>query len=149
NRHCHRSLRPAAQPTSIFFYLDETFNFDIPELPVKCESVYRRERTNDELQNGSRSLQAQPGLGGVGEFHVATRCYHSVSFFRGIFFLLLRWYARALIKLLDRLGIAARPQWLTKLGGFGQKRDATKRMEEPGSLDFWILTDQGELELPE
>jgi len=127
----------------------ETFNFDIPRAPVEWESGYGREKKLEKPSNGSRQIQSQSGLGGVGAFQGATRYYHGFSFFRGIFFLLLRWFACGFSKLLDQVGVRARPQWLNKLAGTGRKGVPARNKEQPASLDFWILTDEGELELPE
>ncbi|KAL2011004.1 hypothetical protein VTN00DRAFT_3722 [Thermoascus crustaceus] len=131
------------------FEAGEVFSFDIPRAPVEWESGYGREKKLQKPSNGSRQMQSQSSLGGVGAFQGATRCYHGFSFFRGIFFLLLRWFACGFIKILDRVGISARPQWLNKLTGAGRKGVPARSKEQPASLDFWILTDEGELELPE
>jgi hypothetical protein len=131
------------------FETGDTFNFDIPQRPDEWESGYGREKKIEKPSNSSRPVHSQSSLGGVGAFQGATRCYHGFSFFRSIFSLLLRWFALGLSKLLDRVGISARPRWLSKLIGAGRKGTKARTREQPASLDFWILTDEGELELPE
>ncbi|OJJ37682.1 hypothetical protein ASPWEDRAFT_39416 [Aspergillus wentii DTO 134E9] len=123
-------------------------NFDIPEAPVEWETGYGKEKKIEKPKPGSRSVRSQTDPGGVGAFRGAARCYHGFTFFRGIFYLLLRWAAHGLNKVLDRFGISARPQWLKKIAGARRKAQARNEGQaEP--LDFWILTDDGELELPE
>ncbi|KAL1987867.1 hypothetical protein VTN96DRAFT_2270 [Rasamsonia emersonii] len=138
-----------AESVNAQFEAGDTFSFDIPQRSDEWESGYGREKKLEKPSNSSRPIHSQSGLGGVGAFQGATRCYHGFSFFKGIFFLLLRWFALGLSKLLDRVGITARPRWLSKLIGAGRKATKPRTKEQPASLDFWILTDEGELELPE
>lgn len=138
-----------AESINTQFEPGDTFSFDIPQRSDEWESGYGREKKLEKPSNSSRPIHSQSGLGGVGAFQGATRCYHGFSFFKGIFFLLLRWFALGLSKLLDRVGISARPRWLSKLIGAGRKGTKIRTKEQPPSLDFWILTDEGELELPE
>ncbi|OXV10169.1 hypothetical protein Egran_02074 [Elaphomyces granulatus] len=126
----------------------ELLTFDLPERPEEWESGYRREKKIEKPSNASRPVQSQPGLGGVGAFQGAARCYIVFSFFRNIFSLLLRWFARGLSILLDRAGITFRPLWFSKFIGADGKGVQSKAKQPPPSLDFWILTDEGELELP-
>lgn len=127
----------------------ETFEFKIPEVPAQWETGYGREKKIEKQANGSRPARSQSSLGGVGAFQGATRGYHVVSFFRSIFHLIVRWVTYGLSKLLDRVGISARPQWLKKLIGTPRKSTHLRRTDQQASLDFWILTDEGELELPD
>ncbi|KAE8152916.1 hypothetical protein BDV25DRAFT_150392 [Aspergillus avenaceus] len=127
----------------------DAMDFDIPEAASEWESGYGRERKIEKPKNGARSVrtQADPGSG-VGAFRGMVRCYHGFAFFRGIFYLLTRWGAHGLDKLLSKLGISARPQWLKAMLGPRKKGGQKPDRKERGSLDFWILTDAGELELP-
>ncbi|KAK2736437.1 hypothetical protein FQN55_001613 [Onygenales sp. PD_40] len=145
NQGRHNTSQPIGFPSGV----NEPFHFDLPERPAEWESGYGREKKFEKQQRGARSIEKQTTFGGVGAFQGASRCYHGFTFFRGIFLLLLGWVAFWVIRMLEMVGIAARPQWLTKLGGAGRKGSAAKKTRKPGSLDFWILTDQGELELPE
>lgn len=125
------------------------FNFDVPIAQAEnWESGYGREQKIDRLKSAYRS-HPQSSLGGVGAFHGASRCYQGFAFFRGIFYVISRWIVLGLNKLMDRLGITFRPQWMIRLIGTNKRRKGAKIKEQPASLDFWILTDDGELELPE
>lgn len=119
-------------------------NFELPEVPDEWKSGYGREKKTDKANAARTAARSQQDPTGIGLFRGAARCYHGLAFFRGIFFLLLRWLGHALNRLLDSCGITARPQWLKAIGG---SRKKTQKMRQP--LDFWILTDEGELELPE
>ncbi|KAK2754794.1 hypothetical protein FQN54_006687 [Arachnomyces sp. PD_36] len=128
----------------------ESFNFELPERQVEWESGYGREKKVERLTSTSRSMQPHAaGLSGVGALQGATRCYQGFTFFRGIFFLLAKWLAVAVNKILDGVGITFRPRWFTKLVGSNRKPLVTNRRDQPPRLDFWILTDDGQLELPE
>ncbi|KGY15189.1 hypothetical protein PABG_11975 [Paracoccidioides brasiliensis Pb03] len=147
NNNANRTHIP--QPMEFPSGVNETFSFDIPERTTEWESGYGRENKFEKQRKGARSIEKQSAFGGVGAFQGASRCYHGFTFFRGIFFLLVGWVAFWMLRSLELVGIAARPQWLTKLGGAGRKAATGKRTQEPNSLDFWILTDEGDLELPE
>ncbi|PGH08095.1 hypothetical protein AJ79_06095 [Helicocarpus griseus UAMH5409] len=149
NNNASAAQYPGPRPVGLSSGINEAFSFDIPERATEWESGYGREKKFEKQKKGSRSIEKQTAFGGVGAFQGASRCYHGFTFFRGIFFLLAGWIAFWFIRSLDFLGVTARPRWLTKLGGIGRTGAAGKRRDQPSSLDFWILTDQGELELPE
>ncbi|RHZ60051.1 hypothetical protein CDV55_106516 [Aspergillus turcosus] len=140
---------PGAYNRDVPFTGVEPITFDISEPSAEWESGYGKEKQIEKPKGGSRSVRSQTDPGGVGAFRGATRCYHGFSFFRGIFYLILKWMAYGFDRVLDRIGITARPQWLKILLGSRrralQERNSNNRTE---SLDFWILTDEGELELP-
>lgn len=124
-------------------------DFDIPEAPSEWQSGYGREKKIEKSRNGSRAARAQTDLSGVGAFRGVVRCYHGFAFFRGIFYLLLRWIAYGLDRLLDKMGINARPQWFKAMIGTRTRTATTKGVDRRAeTLDFWILTEDGELELP-
>lgn len=137
-----------AEPINQSFEAGELLTFDFPERPEEWESGYRHEKKIEKPSNASRPVQSQPGLGGVGAFQGAARCYIVFSFFRNIFSLLLRWSARGSSMLLDRAGITLRPAWFSKFIGVNGKDVQSNTKQLLPSLDFWILTDEGELELP-
>jgi Zinc finger, C3HC4 type (RING finger) len=125
------------------------FNFDMPPTHAEnWESGYGREQKIEKLKSAHRS-HSQANLGGVGALHGASRCYQGFAFLRGIFYLIARWVALGLNKILDRLGITFRPRWMVRLIGSNKRRKRANMTEKQASLDFWILTDDGELELPE
>ncbi|KAJ5690756.1 hypothetical protein N7462_005148 [Penicillium macrosclerotiorum] len=124
-------------------------SFDLPEQLETWESGYGREKKIEKPKNGSRAARPQAELGGVGAVRASVRLWHGLSFFRAIFWLILRWTAFGFSRVLDRLGINYRPQWLKRLSRKRKDKAALKKTLPSGSVDFWVLTDDGELELPE
>ncbi|QKX58133.1 uncharacterized protein TRUGW13939_05254 [Talaromyces rugulosus] len=144
-------VRPSMWAESSTAHLENPtiLNFDISSKSDHWESGYKREQKIEKLAHNSRPVHSQGSLGGVGAFQGATRCYHGFSFFRGIFYLISRWLLVGLSKVLNRLGITTRPQWMIRFIGSNKRRKRSRAREAPASLDFWILTEDGELELPE
>jgi hypothetical protein len=142
------SLNPVNRPSDVPFGGGESVDFDIPEASSEWESGYGREKKIERPKNGSRSVRTQTDSGGVGAFRGMVRCYHGFAFFRGIFYLLLRWTAYGLDKLLNKIGIGARPQWLKTIVRPRKSGPQKRKNKQTESLDFWILTDAGELMLP-
>ncbi|KAE8377011.1 hypothetical protein BDV26DRAFT_264493 [Aspergillus bertholletiae] len=144
-----RPLRgPVSRTSDVPFGGGEFVDFDIPEAPSDWESGYGREQKIEKPKNGARSLRTQTDQGGVGAFRGMVRCYHGFAFFRGIFYLLVRWTAFGLDKLLSKLRISARPQWLKTIVRPRKNRPQEPKNKKAESLDFWILTEAGELVLP-
>lgn len=126
----------------------EDFAFDFEE-PLNWESGYAREKKIEKVHEGPRTVQPHGRNGGVGALQRSSRTYLVFAFFRGIFLLMVRWWAMGFNKMLDRMGITVRPRWLTRLAGRSGKSSTPKVKQDPDTLDFWILTDEGQLELPE
>ena len=124
-------------------------SFDIPIQPGTWESGYKREKKIEKPKNGSRPVRSQAELGGVGAVRSSVRLWHVISFFRSIFWLIMRWTLYGFSRLLDRMGISTRPQWLKRLSRSRKDRADAVRESSSEPLDFWILTEDGELELPE
>ncbi|KAJ5159502.1 uncharacterized protein N7482_006506 [Penicillium canariense] len=125
-------------------------SFDLPEQSHAWESGYNREKKIEKPKNGARQVRPQAELGGVGAVRTSVRLWHGLSFVRAISLLILRWIAYGFSRILDRLGISARPVWLKRLSGTHKdKAVRKKKASRSGSVDFWVLTDDGELELPE
>ncbi|KAL4961751.1 putative ubiquitin-protein ligase (Asi3) [Aspergillus stella-maris] len=122
--------------------------FEIQEAPSEWESGYGREKKIEKPKSKSRTSRYQSNPGGVGAFRGLFRCYQGLTFFRAIFYIMFKWLAFASDRALTSIGINARPRWFK---GFVRKKETQeasgKMMAE--SLDFWMLTDEGELELPE
>lgn len=137
------------QPETRAFMTGDSFSFDLPEKPAEWESGYTRERKVDKPNNGARPVRSPTDPGGVGAFRGAWRMYHGFSFFRAIFHLLVRWVAYGFNSLLDGLGIQTRPQWLKTMARSHKRGSQTNEEDTIKPLDFWILTDEGDLELPE
>lgn len=123
--------------------------FELPEQSATWESGYRREKKIEKPKNGARQMRPQAELGGVGAVRASVRLWHGVSFIRSIFWLIVQWIAYGFSRALDRLGVGYRPQWLKRLAGSDKEKRSSGKVSPPSSLDFWILTDEGELELPE
>ncbi|KAJ5515956.1 hypothetical protein N7527_007516 [Penicillium freii] len=124
-------------------------SFDMPE-QAAWESGYNREKKIEKPQSGTRAVQSRAELGGVGAVRVSIRLWHVLSFFRAISLIMLRWAAYGLNNVLDRLGISARPMWLKRIVGHrGKKKSNIDNTNPSQPLDFWILSENGELELPD
>ncbi|CAG7951754.1 unnamed protein product [Penicillium olsonii] len=124
-------------------------NFDVPEHSGSWETGYNRERKIDKQSDGPRDVRADSMLGGVGAVRVSIRLIHVFAFFRAICLLVLRWSAYGFSTALDRLGITARPLWLKRLIGHRRQPPGSDKEPLKQPLDFWILSDNGNLELPE
>lgn len=131
------------------FEADGFTGFVIAEEPSAWESGYSKEKTIEKPKNGARFMRPQDGHEGVGALRGAVRLYHGFSFFRAIFMLMVRGTVYTLSMVLDQLGISARPQWFKRLCGSRQARSEGREIPRSESLDFWILRDDGVLELPE
>ncbi|CAI7675912.1 unnamed protein product [Penicillium pancosmium] len=122
--------------------------FDLPMQSTSWESGYKREKKPEKPKNGTRQMRPHAEIGGVGAVQASLRLWHVMSFFRSIFWLIVRWIAYGANRALDRLGIRARPQWLKRFSR-NQQDKAGSRSDTPPGLDFWILSEKGELELPD
>ena len=118
------------------------------------ERKLERDKETGALGEDSVMLYPNPRPGGVGALQRTTRFYLIFIYMRGIYFLIAGWIAYGLGVLLDRLGIMSRPRWLRSIVGKSLKRAAMKKSSKgkdgqmPDSLDFWLLTDEGELTTP-
>ncbi|EER27025.1 hypothetical protein CPC735_023610 [Coccidioides posadasii C735 delta SOWgp] len=131
------------------FEADDGLDFKIPDGNSEWQTGYSQEKKFEKRRRGARSVKNETSLGSVGAFQGPARFHHGFTFLKGIFFLLVGWIAFGLVRLLERVGIVNRPQWLIKLAGTARKAAGTKRTIHQRSLDFWILTDEGVLQLPE
>ncbi|KAL5341180.1 hypothetical protein BJX70DRAFT_76776 [Aspergillus crustosus] len=127
----------------------EPLSFKVKDASARWESGYGREKKIEKPKGKSRTPWYQTNPGGIGAFRGLARCYQGVALFRAIFYLLFKWIMLVFDKALARIGINARPQWFR--GIIGPKRKtgqdkSGKSIAEP--LDFWMLTEEGELELP-
>ena len=113
---------------------------------------YARERKMQKLQSGKQSKLRVPG-DGVGAVERTGRWLLAYEFIRGIFWLICGWLAMGAGKILEKAGIHWRPRWLRKL--LRQKKIHTEaRGPAPpapaeNSLEFWLLSDDGVLSLPD
>ncbi|KAL4943759.1 hypothetical protein BDV06DRAFT_129408 [Aspergillus oleicola] len=144
-----RSLqRPLSVSTSDqHFESGDPSIFEVQEASTEWESGYGREKKIQKPKSKSRTSRYQSNPGGVGAFRGLFRCYQGLTFFRAIFYILFKWVAFASDRALTSIGINARPRWFKGIVRKNATQDTSgKVMTE--SLDFWMLTDEGELELP-
>lgn len=123
-------------------------SFDMLAQRAAWESGYSREKKIEKPKNTSRAVRPEAMLGGVGAVRASVRLWHGISFIRSIGWLILRWNAYTFSRLLDGMGIKARPRWLKRLSRSRKEREEAGEDSLSESLDFWILTEDGELELP-
>ena len=113
-------------------------------------SGYGRERTTKTLRK-SQAGNSKYTSDGVGAFQRGGRYIHAWDFLVGIFWLALGWTALGLKKFLTRLGVRRTPAWMqglireVKVPTISQRLG--KGVEPP--IDFWVLSDDGVLSLPE
>lgn len=137
-----------AQPLRILTEAEEDFNtFKHPQQLDHWETGYGVEKKL-EKRAGAQSTKPESSFGGVGAFSGPTRAYLGFAFFRSIFFLIAGWLAFGVSRLLECVGIAT-PHWLAILAGNSGKGHGNGDANESRLLDFWILTDEGELRLPQ
>ncbi len=97
-----------------------------------------------------RIADSRAGNDGIGHMQRGGRYLMAAHFFRGIFRLWVNWLKLAINAILDKVGVAWRPQWLRRPKREIQDRqNGSERRAAPEYLDFWILSDDGLLELPE
>ena len=89
---------------------------------------------------------------GVGHMQRGGRYLIAAKFFRGIFWLFVSWNKVIINRLMDRLRISWRPIWLRlpkRKEGLQVGNGNGKRSRQQETIDFWILSDEGVLSLPE
>ena len=113
-------------------------------------SGYGRERTTKTLRK-SQFGNSKYASDGVGAFQRGGRYIHAWDFLVGIFSLAIGWTALGLQKFLTHLGVRRTPAWVLGLIREVRAPSISKRAEKGGEqpIDFWILSDDGVLSLPE
>lgn len=93
---------------------------------------------------------SRPRGDGVGHMQRGGRYLMAMRLFRGIFWLIVNWSRLIANKVLDKAGIARRPQWLNlpKSNETSPQNGDSGRCQ-PETLDFWLLSDDDTLSLPE
>ena len=109
---------------------------------------YARERSTKALKvKNHRSVRENDGVGA----HLrGARFMLAYNFFAGIFWLVIGWSAIFLFRALALFGIRRRPQWLSSLlvDPPLTAKAPPNQDSSPRELEFWILSDNGELALP-
>ena len=106
--------------------------------------------TTDKFGSGFANTRQRGD--GVGHMQRGGRYLVAAKFFRGIFWLFVSWNKVVTNRLMDRARISWRPQWLRlpkAKEGLQVDNGEGKRTRQQESIDFWILSDEGVLSLPE
>lgn len=114
-------------------------------------SGYDRERTTKILKARGQGLYSQHGTDGVGALQRGGRYLMAWEFFRGIFWVWLRCFLAVVAKTLDVAGIrftSLQPRREPKKES-GPMQDKGDPPQQTGALNFWLLSDDGILSLPE
>ncbi|KAF1817445.1 ubiquitin-protein ligase-like protein [Eremomyces bilateralis CBS 781.70] len=114
-------------------------------------SGYARERKAKGGQAYPDIAQAPIRDRGVGVFQRHGRWLLSLRFLKSIFWLCAGLHARALISVMNTLGISYVPLWLRRVAGTrsrGRKPMEKSRNATAQVLKFWVLTEDGELRTP-
>ncbi len=112
---------------------------------------YANEQKPQILKSATRPNRPGVTGDGVGILQRGGRWIMVAEFFKGVFWLSAGWMAKALIVIVGKFGIAWRPPWLSRLARGNRrvsKDKATPRRTEPANLEFWLLSDDGNLSLP-
>ena len=118
------------------------------------KSGYGRERTTKILKSAPGRANVRIGADGVGALQRSGRYVMVWEFFTGIFWLMVRWLAICAVKALSKAGVTRTPQWLKKLSHNTSTLAPEKEVSQPNqrqhsSLEFWLLSEDGVLSLPE
>lgn len=112
---------------------------------------YAREKGLRKLKLGELGTARMTEYG-VGAATRSGRWIMVSELFKGISLLMIRWLAMGFAKLLDRLGMDRKPRWLRRLISRevvdNSRKDPSTQLDRQ-TLDFWLLSDDGVLTLPE
>ena len=90
--------------------------------------------------------------GGVGAYRRLTRCLNVYHLFKGIFWLFGAWLKLLINACLDKVRISQRPAWLRvgKVTPDSENlNERAQNVREQHLIDFWMLSDEGVLSLPD
>ncbi|KAL9613910.1 MAG: hypothetical protein Q9167_001588 [Letrouitia subvulpina] len=120
---------------------------------MRWQSGYAREKT-------TKSLKPVPGTsagteaGGIGALRRTSRFMGAWEFLTGIFWLVYGWYTLIAVKMLHRTG-GSLPSWSLSMLRFGKTTELKKEVgdtpstKQPKHLEFWMLSNDGVLSLPQ
>lgn len=119
--------------------------------PTKWKSGYALQTSFKVNKMGPKASMQRAD--GVGHLQRGGRYFMAYEYFEGIFWLFVGWLRLLTNKTLDKVGIARRPGWLRQdrdKGVSEQQREAAN-ISQAGRklLDFWMLSEDGVLSLPE
>ena len=89
---------------------------------------------------------------GVGHMQRGGRYLMAAKFFRGIFWLFVSWNKVVINRLMDKTRISWRPRWLNlpkAKDGLQVSEEEEQQVRKQSTMDFWILSNDGVLSLPE
>ncbi|CZR63179.1 probable ASI3 Putative integral membrane E3 ubiquitin ligase, role in negative regulation of amino acid uptake [Phialocephala subalpina] len=122
------------------------------DLLQQSSSGYAREMTAKKLPKLGKPRDGRgPGLNGVGATERSGRWVMALEFFLGISRLLLSWWASLALKCLSGAGFSTRPRLLVWMVQMPKAKQAEKKRPDstdPDSLNFYLLSIDGELTLP-
>jgi hypothetical protein len=112
-------------------------------------SGYAKERTTQKVTK-RKSASHQMRRDGIGANERTGRWLMAYGFFKGIFWLVIGWVAKGLVKLLTKIGITYRPRWLSRLTRREkkEKRPENSIKSDLDHLQLWMLSDDGRKVLP-
>ena len=115
-------------------------------------SGYARQQTVKAVKALPHARNRRVGADGVGHLQRSGRYLKAYELFQGIFWLFVGWLKLLADKLLDQIGITRRPEWLKTSGpmdGVSKAGQTRGQSNIPESLEFWMLSDDGVLYLPQ
>lgn len=112
---------------------------------------YAREKTTKILKTGPNGRHSKIAADGVGALQRGGRYIMAWEFFVGIFRLVAGSMTLILVKIFDTAGISRRPGWLSNNRGHkpADVQERASQASKPDSLEFWLLSDEGVLSLPQ
>ena len=123
---------------------------DGPKSKRSWKSGYGLQTSFKVKKSGSRGNGQRAD--GVGHLQRGGRYFMAYEYFEGIFWLFVGWLKVLANKMLDQVGVTRRPSWL----GRGRRKEGVERAHRsrnPGDerrvLDFWMLSEEGVLSLPD
>ena len=123
----------------------------------KWVSGYAREKTTEELKSGLARGNRRMAADGIGAVQRGSRYLMAYELFTGIFWLITNWFAMGLLAVTEKIGLTRLSVRLRRQVNSLRDMKNLRKMEvqrttteaQPESLDFWLLSDDGVLSLPE
>lgn len=118
------------------------------DLLQKSSSGYAREMTAQKVTKHKSHERARDGIGATER---SGRWIMALEFFLGINRLLLSWWASLALRFMAKIGLQVRPRWLLWLVSRPKASETEAKRKDstdPDSLNFWMLSLDGELTLP-
>ncbi|KAH8651510.1 ubiquitin-protein ligase-like protein [Tricladium varicosporioides] len=120
------------------------------DLLRESSSGYAREMTAQKKAT-IKGQEQRAIRDGVGATERSGRWIMALEFFLAINRLLIGWWAALALKALAKVGVETRPRfliWLSSHPKAGSSKEKKKDKNDPDSLNFWLLSIDGELTLP-